>query len=91
MEAVNSSYEDHTEETKPDCSKGNEADYFYKAIPIKERLPDLIEYMHRKLILLDEWYDVTRILQVGAMMEWESVVGDAEYWLEKTENNSSQQ
>src|SRR5688500_5432856 len=62
-----------------------EIEYNYQVITIEKRLPDLKMYINDKLILLDEYYDVLKVVPVGMLTEWDAVKGNAEYWLEKTE------
>ncbi len=62
----------------------------YMPIPVKERVPDLSHYINDRLILLDDYYDVLKVVGVGIMTEWEAIKGRAEYWLEKTDAPSIQ-
>lgn len=63
-------------------------EYSYKPVPIAERVPELAHYVNDRLILLDDYYDVVKVISVGILTDWELIKGNAEYWLEKTEINT---
>jgi hypothetical protein len=59
-------------------------EYLYVPIPVSVP-PNLSHFINDKLILLDEYYHVEKVVSVGLMTEWEAIKGNAEYWLQRWE------
>lgn len=60
-------------------------DYYYKPIPVTDRTPLMEDYTNCRLVLLDEYYEVIRVVSVGLLTDWDAISNGVAYWLEKTE------
>ncbi len=58
-------------------------EYVYVPVEVNEP-PDLLHYVNDRLILLDDYYDVLKVVPVGMLTEWDAIKGNASYWLKKS-------